>query len=203
MIVLGLAVVGGIVWSGLNAPAPAATTGALPGADARPVAIGSTAPDFTLPDTEGNMHTLSSYRGKPVVLEFMAPWCPHCREDAPMFNTLAGQFKDVQFLAVSATPWNKDYVPGRGAGTPITMDDMKWFKEEFDVIFPMLFDPELKAANAYGVLFYPTVYIVDENGTVASLPTGGYNWVNGNPESTRQTTLTQEELAAEIEKVAK
>jgi peroxiredoxin len=159
--------------------------------------MGTTAPDFALPDTEGNTHTLSSYRGKPVVLEFMAPWCPHCQEDAPMFNALAGQYQNVQFLAVSATDKNKD------RSGPITMDDMKWFKEQFKVAFPMLFDQQLKAANDYGVLFYPTVYILDENGTVASLPTGGYTWVNGNPESTRQTTLTQEELAAEIEKVAK
>jgi thiol-disulfide isomerase/thioredoxin len=44
------------------------------------------APDFNLPDTGGKLHRLSDYRGRPVIINFWATWCPPCREEIPSMN---------------------------------------------------------------------------------------------------------------------
>jgi peroxiredoxin len=125
--------------------------------------VGTAAPDFNLPGVDGKNYKLSDFQGKVVMLEFMAPWCPHCQADAPIFNQVATNFqgKDVQLLAVSATPDNKD------RNGPISMADMTWFRDQFKVPYPMLFDQSLGAATAYKVYYYPTVYIVDKQGKIA------------------------------------
>lgn len=127
------------------------------------LAEGTVAPDFSLPGVDGNTYKLSDYRGKVVLLEFMAPWCPHCQADAPMFNNVAQAFQgqDVQVFAISATPDNKD------RNGPISMADMTWFRDTYNVNYPMLFDQPLAAAKAYQIYYYPTVYIVDKEGKIA------------------------------------
>ncbi len=61
------------------------------------------APDLTLPDKSGQEQSLSEYRGKIVVLNFWATWCPPCREELPMLNKLAKEYdgKNVVFIAAS------------------------------------------------------------------------------------------------------
>lgn len=61
------------------------------------------APDFTLPDLNGQMVRLSDYKGKVVVLNFWATWCPPCRKEIPDFNELQAQYGDrgIQFIGVA------------------------------------------------------------------------------------------------------
>ncbi len=75
------------------------------------MAIGETAPDFTLPSADGKAYSLSQFKGKVVLLELFAPWCPHCQGDAPLFNEVYEKYKDkgVQVLAVSASPYGRNY----------------------------------------------------------------------------------------------
>lgn len=173
LLVLGVAVVVGVIFwvlSGQNQQ-PTMTTGTQPQANpgqidpANPpkLAEGTDAPDFTLPGVDGNTYKLSDYRGKVVLLEFMAPWCPHCQADATIFNQVAQNFQgqNVQVLAVSATGENKD------RNGPISMADMTWFRDTFSVSHPLLFDQSLGAARAYQVYYYPTVYLVNEEGKIA------------------------------------
>ncbi|HYP39070.1 MAG TPA: TlpA disulfide reductase family protein [Chloroflexia bacterium] len=203
LLVAGVALVGAIIWGALgtnnnNLPAASVPTDGSPPVQAagNTVPIGQPVPPFTLPDTDNKNVSLSDYAGKVVVLEFMAPWCPHCQEDAPMLNEVAAKYtgKDVQFLGVSATP------QGRDRSKPITMEDMVWFKNEFKVSFPMLFDKDVKAAAEYGVMYYPTIYVLDKAGNVSAIPTGAYTMKDGQPESIRTTAMTADELSAEIDK---
>jgi peroxiredoxin len=203
LLVIGVLVVGFVVWSimsgnnqGTVANQP---TGGGPNAQSTPLPVGAVAPDFTLPGADGQTYTLSNYKGKVAVLEFFAPWCPHCQDDAPMFNSTAQNFqgKDVQFFAISASPRGKDNE------SPISMDDITWFRDTFQVNFPMLLDKELKYAGPYSIMFYPTVYIVDKEGKIASQPAGFFTWQNGEPVSTRAQELNQATLTAEIEKFLK
>ena len=164
-----LLVIGAIIWSGLNPNTVANpnVAGVPEAASNTPATTGNAAPDFTLPATDNTQHTLSAQKGKVVLVEFMAPWCPHCQADAPEFNKLHDTYKDkgVQIYAVSATAWGKDYQPP-DVKPPITMQDMIWFRDTFNVQYPMLFDPELKASNAYKIEYYPTVYIIDKAGNI-------------------------------------
>ena len=128
--------------------------------------LGLPAPDFTLPGLDGNTYSLSSQRGKPVVLEFLATWCPHCQDEAPMMNQLDAAYKSrgVQMFGINATPLGHDH------SSPATIADLQWFHDTYSVTFPLLFDKELKSANDYGVYFYPSVFIVDQKGIVSFQP---------------------------------
>ncbi len=135
-------------------------------AGAPQVAVGAAGPDFSLPSVDGNSYSLSAEKGKVVVLEFIATWCPHCQADAPMMNQLEAAYKSksVQIFGINATP------QGHTRSGPAAMSDLQWFKDTYSVTFPLLFDSELKSANDYGVSFYPSIYIVDQQGKVAFQP---------------------------------
>ncbi len=190
LLLLGVVVVGGVIWGGLNGAQPQQPVASVPDTQNQVAAAqtqaatqaqagvnatvaagsealvppGTPAPDFSLPATDGNTYTLSQFKGKKVVmLEFMAPWCPHCQADAPEFDKVYNQFKDkdVQLLGVSATPYGKD------READITMEDLTWFRDKFGVHYPLLLDKPLKSSDAYGIHFYPTVYLINKDGTVA------------------------------------
>jgi cytochrome c biogenesis protein CcmG, thiol:disulfide interchange protein DsbE len=130
------------------------------------VPVGQTAPDFTLPGIDGKTYTLSALKGKAVVLEFIATWCPHCQADAPTFNKLYNAYhsKGVEIIDINATP------RGHDNKSPATTNDLLWFRDTYKVEFPMLFDKTLKSSADYGILSYPSVYIVDKNDKVAYQP---------------------------------
>lgn len=178
LITLGIAVVAALIWFGLGGTTAQEGSGSgssnnpggviPPDFNTTPVPAGQPAPDFSLPGADGQTYSLQQFRGQAVVLEFFGPWCPHCQQDAPIFAQLYEAYKDkkVQMLAVSASPYGRNYQ--QGDETPITMDDLTWFRDTFGVPFPLLLDKELKATSAYGITRYPTTYIVDANGVVAS-----------------------------------
>ena len=65
--------------------------------------VGSPAPDLAIPSLGGGSVTLADYKGKYVVVDFWASWCPDCRKDAPNIIALYEKFhkKGVEFLGVS------------------------------------------------------------------------------------------------------
>src|SRR4051794_31042304 len=72
---------------------------------------GATAPDFSATAADDKTYSLSQFRGSPVLVEFMAPWCSHCQAEAPMFNQIHDTYapKGVQMLGVSSTPYGHTY----------------------------------------------------------------------------------------------
>ena len=172
LLIIGVVVVGFIVASALHAPVQAVDPNAQLTGNGTPVPIGNAAPDFTLPGLDGQTYTLSSFKGHPVVLEFMATWCPHCQAESSTLHDLDAAYKakGVQILAVNATPYNHNYEQTQSRD-PATMDDLQWFHDNFNVTYPMLFDKTLKSANDYQVIGYPTIYIIDQNGKIAFQPT--------------------------------
>ncbi len=128
--------------------------------------MGAGAPDFTLPvvgpnGLTGQTVTLSSFRDKVVLLEFMEPWCPHCQNMAPIIEQLNGQYgSDVVFISVSG-PWN-------GA----TADGTAKFILSYGSTWTYVYDSSGTVFSGYGVNSTPTFYVIGTDGSIANTFTG-------------------------------
>jgi cytochrome c-type biogenesis protein len=133
--------------------------------DDRSVELDELAPDFRLTDLDGNVVLLSDFRGKTVVLNFWASWCPPCREEMPEFQALwdergSGGSDDLVVLAVNFL--RDDSV---GAATN--------FIEANEFTFPVLFDTTRgDVATRYGVRGLPATFFIDRNGVVRTTALG-------------------------------
>ena len=127
--------------------------------------VGTKAPDFTLPDQNGTMHSLADYRGKKVILYFYPKDnTSGCTKQACGFSERYPHFREkgVEVLGVS-----KDSV-----------ESHKRFEEKYGLAFPLLADPERKVLEAYDVWkektnygkvsmgVVRTTYLIDENGVI-------------------------------------
>jgi thiol-disulfide isomerase/thioredoxin len=136
---------------------------------------GSTMPNFTLSTDSGQQYTLSNYRGKPVLVEFFAVWCPHCQHMAPVIDQLNATYKSkgLQVLAVLANPYGKNYDLSGGTDlTLATKSDIAWYTVHFNPTYPLLIDRTFKVVNEVGANSYPTIYILDKSGKVRSATQG-------------------------------
>jgi len=116
--------------------------------------VGKPAPAFDLPDLEGNKVELSSMKGKVLILDFWATWCPPCKEEVPHLVRLQSKYRD-QGLQIVGLSLDKG-----GASV------VKPFAEEHDVNYTMLIATD-ETAKAYGgVAMIPTTFVVDRSGVV-------------------------------------
>ena len=187
LLLAGLLVVVFIVMSAIQAPVTQLNSNAQVNASGTPLALAIPAPDFNLPSIDGNTYSLTSQKGKVVVLEFMATWCPHCQADAPMMNQLDAAYKgkNVQIFGINATPYGHDHT------SPAATSDLQWFHDTYNVTFPLLFDKDLKSTNDYQVVSYPTIYMVDQQGKIAYQPP-----TNSIPDLTQLSAQVDKLLAA-------
>jgi peroxiredoxin len=131
--------------------------------------VGTKAPDFTLSTVDGKSYSLSSFKGKPVLLEFFAVWCPHCQRESTVLNQVDSKFgpKGLQSLAILANPYGRNYdTSGQNDLTIVSKSDINWFEQTFGVKHPTLIDPSFATVNTYGASSYPTIYVIDKQGIV-------------------------------------
>jgi peroxiredoxin len=139
------------------------------------LAVGTKAPDFTLKTVDGKSYSLSSSKGKPVLLEFFAVWCPHCQAEAKVLNQLDAAFgpHGLTTIAVLASPYGRNYDnSGQTDLTIATKSDINWFTSTFNVKHLTLIDPTFATVNKYNASSYPTLYILDKNGIIRFADTG-------------------------------
>jgi peroxiredoxin Q/BCP len=132
------------------------------------VSVGQTAPDFTAPDDQGNPVTLSTFRGRPVVLFFYPKDdTSGCTVEACSFRDNLPRFDDLDAVVLGVSP---DSVKSH-----------KKFKEKFDLPYPLVADEDKTIVNAYGVWGEKSMYgrkymgvnrttfIIDRDGKIARI----------------------------------
>lgn len=128
---------------------------------AHPPRIGNAAPDFTITDAQRTV-VLSQLRGKPVVLNFWATWCPPCVEEMPSLVKLQKQLGDkVTILAVSEDADDGAY---------------KQFVRDHNVDLLTVRDTERKTNEIYGTFKFPETFIIDRNGKIVRKFIGATDW---------------------------
>ena len=143
--------------SGETAPAETA-------ADARPVIP---AVDFELEDQYGNIHRLEDYRGKTIFLNFWATWCPPCKAEMP----------DIQKLYEKSATEGEDAVIVLGVAAPNmgqegSEEEIAAFMEEKGYTYPVLMDTEGELFASYGIMSFPTTFMIDRDGNVFGYVSG-------------------------------
>lgn len=121
--------------------------------------------DFTLSDVSGKKVSLSDYKGKVVVLNFWATWCPPCRGEMPEFDAMDKEFKasgEAVLLAVNMTDGKRE-----------TPKKVAKFISENGYGLRVLLDTEGKAANIFSIQYLPTTYVLTPDGKVSGQLVGG------------------------------
>jgi peroxiredoxin len=125
---------------------------------------GEIPPDFKLKDLQGREVSLKSYRGKVVLLNFWATWCPSCRKEIPSMVKLYESYKNkgLEIIGINLDKLDKSGI--------------EKFSLEYNITFPILLDPTGKTAALYGITALPATFILDRNGKIQEKVAGGKDW---------------------------
>jgi cytochrome c biogenesis protein CcmG, thiol:disulfide interchange protein DsbE len=123
------------------------------------VRVGLEAPDFTLPDLDGNEVALSDYRGDVVLINFWATWCPPCRVEMPEMEAVYRDYRDEGFEIL-----------GVDQREPVELVESFVTERGFSWIF--LLDEEFEVSREYSANAIPRSILVDRDGTVVHIWTG-------------------------------
>ena len=145
MVMLISMVVSGLVVAGCS-------SGGEPASVVRPDIM---APDFELQSLDGQMVTLSSLRGRPVMLNFWASWCGPCRVEMPFIQEV---FEDED--------WREQGLTILAVNLGESRSTVKEFMEDNGLSFTVLLDTENKVAAGYNIRGIPTTYFIDKNGII-------------------------------------
>jgi len=124
------------------------------------------APAFSLPDREGKQVDLSAYKGKVVLLNFWATWCPPCRDEEPSLRQLARAMDPGKFQLVA-----------------VSVDEGGWpvIDKFFGGNVPpyvVALDSNARISQTYGTTKYPESYLIDSSGTLRLKFIGPRNWAD-------------------------
>ncbi|MGM0575003.1 MAG: TlpA family protein disulfide reductase [Myxococcota bacterium] len=114
------------------------------------------APGFDLQDLEGGTVRLEDLRGKPVILNFWAPWCGPCRLEAPAFSRFAADHPDFAVVGVS---------------DPSPEADIRAAVEDLGIDYRVLVG-DAAALAAWGVDTFPTTFVLDAEGRIVTSHSG-------------------------------
>ena len=122
------------------------------------------APDFTLTSLTGQKIRLSEFRGKVVLLNFWATWCPPCREEVPSLAKLANAMSNSKFQMITVA---------------IDKEGRKAVGEYFlhaGVLLTTLLDTDGAVGKIYGITGVPETFIIDKNGLIKKKVIGPIDW---------------------------
>jgi len=116
---------------------------------------GDLAPDFVLPRLDGSVQKLSNYRGKPVLVNLWATWCPPCIAEMPLLDAIVRDYSERGLVVLG-----------------IAGDDdaarVREFIEQRAPAFEVLLDPGGTVGTQYGITGYPETFLVDRDGKLTA-----------------------------------
>jgi peroxiredoxin len=129
-----------------------------------PIEVGLPAPEFTFPGMDGKMVSLSDFRGKVVLVNIWATWCPSCVDEMPSMEKLYQKLKgeDFEILAVSIDSLGENVV------TP--------FMKKYKLTFPALIDSAGAIRMGYRTTGVPESFIIDKDGILVKKVIGSIDW---------------------------
>ncbi len=145
-----------------NTPAPVPTVTLPPPTPTRPVvgpAVGQEAPPFTLVGVDGNSYTLSAYRGRTVLVNFWATWCPPCRQEWPELLAFAQQVDPLQVTILAVNSEEDPSLVQSFVGTET-------------LPFPVLLDGDGVVGDTYRVTALPTTFLINPEGVILQVIPG-------------------------------
>ena len=147
------------------------------------VEIGKPAPEITLPNIEGGSMTLSSLRGKIVLLAFWASWCPRCEEELTFLQGVYKTSPDIMVVAINQESQNI---------SSAHIERIRKTLKDWKIDFPVLLDRDLDAWNTFCINALPTSIILDKTGVL--------RWAEANYYWASQDTIAEEIQAIRLGK---
>ncbi len=145
-------------WIWISAePIGSTTSGEIPAPH-----TGFLAPDFSLVDINGDLITLSSLRGTPLMLNFWASWCPPCKAEMPAMQHAFEKYYDQDFTILAINSTSQD-----------NLDDEISFISDNNLTFPVLLDFDGQATKDYQIRSLPTSIFIDRDGRITDVVIGG------------------------------
>ncbi|MFS0722691.1 redoxin domain-containing protein [Paenibacillus sp. 1P07SE] len=143
-------------------------------ADDNPIPrAGVEAPGFSLLGADGNVHHLSDYKGKALVINFWGTFCPPCVKEMPEFQKQHEKWRDANFEILAINLSETDLV-------------VSSFLRQFDLEYPILRDQNRATERLYGLRSYPTTFFVKPDGKIMEVFVGG---------------MTEEQINERVEKL--
>ena len=128
---------------------------------------GQPAPALTLSTLDGGRTSVADYRGKLVVLNFWATWCPPCTLEMPSLEALWRRYRDRGLVVIGVSV-------DRGAPRAL----LEPYVRNLKLTFPILLDPDSKTSDRWRVTALPATFLVRPGGEVAGMATGAREWTS-------------------------
>lgn len=130
-----------------------------------PAKVDYAAPELTMNDLDGNPVSLSSYRGRVVLVNLWATWCPPCREEMPTLEAFYEKYKSKGFVLL-------------GLNQEETHDVVLPFVQTHELTFPIWLDLDYMAQKEFHTMNLPSSYVIDREGHVRLMWIGGISAKN-------------------------
>ena len=127
--------------------------------------IGQEAPGFILNDLTGKKISLDSFKGKPVLLNFWATWCPYCRKERSHLDTLHKEYKDKGLIILSIS-------------TDRSLNTLKKYMKKTPADFIVLYDTNGEVSSAYNIRGLPSSLLINREGIIKNKFNGFREWNN-------------------------
>lgn len=126
---------------------------------------GTKAPDFTLKDISGKEVSLSSFKGKPVLLNFWATWCPYCRKERAHLDAVYKEYKDKGLIVLSVSTDN-------------SVNTVREFLKKVPAGFIVLSDNDGRVASLYNISGLPSSLLINREGIIKNRLVGFREWTD-------------------------